>query len=154
MWFDDEDMSGGRLRSSRGGGTGIVRLRTRMTERKKINVYRIGSLVLIPAVAVVAVLVGWYLIKLGGMLVFTGNDRFAITSLRIDPQAVVVQDFVRGKKGINEGTNIFSFDLARLREDFQWCVQDHGLLPPLGRGAWHHRRAVLSPSFRGRVRVL
>lgn len=57
-------------------------------------------------------------IRLTGQLLFSRNDRFNITNLDIRDEGNIASYFIRHRKGISEGTNIFSFSTAHLREEF------------------------------------
>jgi cell division septal protein FtsQ len=53
-----------------------------------------------------------------GRLLFARNDRFRITALDIRDDGNIATHFIRNMKHIREGTNLFSFSAARVRQEF------------------------------------
>ena len=114
MWFDNEDVS--------------VRQFARRHRRPTLNVRaRVGKrgLPSRPAFVFLAVLLVagaafliWFGVKLSGELLFSRNPIYTIARLKIDSDSVVVRDFIKGKRGIREGMNLFGFDIDEVREEF------------------------------------
>jgi hypothetical protein len=53
-----------------------------------------------------------------GRVAFSENPRFTIRRLEIRSGGDLVEGFIRGGRGINEGTNLFAFDPAEVRRLF------------------------------------
>lgn len=77
----------------------------------------VAALVLAAALAGAVAFLAWRGVRLAKLALFTANDRFTITRLHIQDESPVVLDFLRSRK-IFEGTNLFSFDIAKLRQEF------------------------------------
>lgn len=119
MWFDEEGSgrrrSGGR-NGRRSGST--LKLDVRASAGSRVRRQRTGVMLMVPLAAVLIVLVAWLGVRLAGAQLFSRNPRFSISSLEIVGDRVVTPDFIRGKSGITEGSNLFGFDMLQVRESF------------------------------------
>lgn len=70
--------------------------------------------------AVMAIFVGlvWMALNFAGRQLFSANPVYAIKRLEIPGDSDVVSYFIREKKKIVEGTNLFAFDIEALRKEF------------------------------------
>mgnify|MGYP006292696903 CR=1 FL=1 len=121
MWYDDEIIAGKKLGSVKRERRGTTTLNLRKSKRKtsKSNrFHQIAVIVLVPIVAAVLVTLAWLGFDQLGKWLFSENPRFAIRRLTIKDEGTAVSDFVRGEKNINEGRNIFSFNIEELRREF------------------------------------
>jgi cell division septal protein FtsQ len=60
----------------------------------------------------------WFGCRWIGGLLFSRNPAYAITRLEVDSGADLVTYFLREKKGIREGVNLFAFELNKVRDEF------------------------------------
>lgn len=119
MYFDDEVISGKKLGTvKKRGRTPVLNVRK---PRKKGDSKRSQKIaVTLIATMTVVLLAGlsWYGVKWIGSSLFSANNRFTIKRIVIKGNAIAAQDFIRGEKKINEGTNLFAFDIDELRSEF------------------------------------
>jgi hypothetical protein len=119
MWFDDDDVHGKR-RVNRGvlRESPILKVNARIRDQQRARVQLVAVALLIPLVAVLTGYIGWLGIKRASGFFFAGNRQYTINKLVISNGGVVVQDFIKGKKNIREGTNLFAFDIAAVCREF------------------------------------
>lgn len=119
MWFDDEVISGKKLGTvKKRGRTPILNVRKGGKKGDGGRFHKLAAVILVVATAVLLVGLSWYGVKWMGTWLFAGNDRFTITRIAIKNDAVAAHDFIRGEKKINEGTNLFAFDIDELQKEF------------------------------------
>jgi hypothetical protein len=115
MWFEDEDVTG---RRGLGWRRRAVRINVRVGGRRGVAASRTGRVVLLCALAAVTVAaVGMGFRWMLGALFFR-NDTYRIAHLDIRGGGELVPYFIREKKGIQEGTNLFACNLRAIRDEF------------------------------------
>lgn len=117
MWFQNE-----RTLRTRGGRrrrrTETLTVRLHKEKRFRPDGRKLG-LALAVAVLAAGILAALWLGAIGmGRLLFSRNPRFRITRIETRNGGVVVRDFLRGRRRICEGTNIFGFSLRDVQRDF------------------------------------
>jgi len=116
----DEEILGGDLllrhRSPRRGRR--AKLNVRMGGRKGRGRIRMAVFILVPTVMAAACALIWLAAHTAVRALFSRNEAFTLTRLEIGEGGVVLQDFIKGKKKIREGVNLFSFSARELREEF------------------------------------
>jgi len=119
MWFDDDiprRWGAGATRRSR--RTSVLSVRVRKNKGKGRISRRAALAVLVPVVAAGVLVLAWFGLKLVGRVLFSGNDRYTITSLEIRDTGSIARFFIRERKGIKEGTNLFGFSARKTRREF------------------------------------
>jgi hypothetical protein len=120
MWFRDDNFVGGRPFGRRGTRdyTPVLQVNARLAANKPGGDIRWGVFFVIPVAALVLCWLLWLGVRTAGEKLFTRNDGYAIRTLEIKGGGVILRDFVRGKMRINEGTNLFAFDINQIRREF------------------------------------
>jgi cell division septal protein FtsQ len=120
VWFEDEIIGSGRLGSvKRQTRTQTLNLMKRKTKKGEPHrFYRAAVVLLLPVIIAGLGTLAWYGAKGLGRMLFYGNDRYTITRLQIRDEGAAAHDFIRGEKRIREGTNLFGFNIRKLREEF------------------------------------
>lgn len=117
MWFDDEEASGRRLLKGKRGRRAALNVNARVAASKSKG--RIEGLPYLVVTLVLALAVGlWFSVREIGRLLFSQNPVYTIARVDIDSDSVVVRDFIRGKKNIREGENLFCFSIGAVRDEF------------------------------------
>jgi len=118
MLFEDEELSGRRLLGRRKN----KRRRSVLdVKSKSVNwgetPRRTAVAVLVLGVVAAACVTAWFACSLAGEFLFSRNERFAIKKLDINVRqgAVVGADLVREYAKVNEGTNLFGFNIKEAR---------------------------------------
>lgn len=106
------------LFSSRGRRRANRSLRANVKPSPKASQFRIAVAVFVLCVLAGLVALLIYGISYAGKRLFAANPMYAIRTLDIPGDGDIVSYFIREKKGIREGTNLFAFDIERLREEF------------------------------------
>lgn len=120
MLFDDKEISWRRLSTGKRNlrRKPILKVNTRLETQTRTRMSRVAAFVLIPVVIIIAGFFMWKCCRLAGELLFLKNDRFTIRNLEIKIDLVVPRDFIRGKKKIREGMNLFGFNIRKVRDEF------------------------------------
>ena len=119
MNFDEQILGGallGRRRPSRRRRKVKVNVRTK--GQKGLGRVRLAVFILVPTVIAAVGVLAWFGFRIAVESLFSENELFTMTNLDIRNGHVVVRDFIRGKKGIREGTNLFAFCASDLRDEF------------------------------------
>lgn len=107
--------SGGGHRNRRNR---LVRLHGKATESSRVTGGRVAVAVFALAVMAGVVALVWMGFTYAGKRLFSANPVYTIERLEIAGDSDVVSYFIREKKKIREGTNLFAFDLEAVREEF------------------------------------
>jgi len=119
MWFDDgKQKRRKRRRKSNKRLTPTHRVTTRGKKRKKADASRMAAFLVVPLLVLTAGLLLWFGIKVAGEMLFSRNPAFTINRLIVKSESPVTEEYIRGKKGIREGTNLFSFSSSDVRAEF------------------------------------
>lgn len=116
MWRNDELGSGRNLR----GRQSVLRVNTKLRrERGRDN----GTLALaVGGLAVVLALVLiWYGFRTAGKKLFSENADYTVRRIEVRTGEQVTPELAReylSRMGVQEGTNLFSVDIARVRDEF------------------------------------
>ncbi|MBM4143218.1 MAG: hypothetical protein FJ225_06465 [Lentisphaerae bacterium] len=122
MWYDDDFIRIGglsrRRRQAARRGNPAMNVRAMSRARKKELTRRTaawGGGILAAALLCAGAACG---VLFAGRALFSRNSRFRVTKLEIDDSGSVAAYFIRERKHIAEGTNLFAFSAARLRDEF------------------------------------
>jgi hypothetical protein len=119
MWFDDNGTAGKRFfwqRRSRRNQ--VMKVSLRSTARGGAGLPAPGVFLVAVVGGLSAMILLWFGCRWFGGLLFSRNSSYAIKRMEVDAGADLVTYFLREKRGIREGVNLFSFDLARVRDEF------------------------------------
>jgi len=95
-----------------------LRVKTRVKAGRRGAPSRTTAMLLIPAMVITAGFLLWFGVKVTGQLLFSRNPAFTLRRLIIRSDSPVTEDYIRGKKGISEGVNLFSFSIRSIRDEF------------------------------------
>ncbi|MBN2301635.1 MAG: FtsQ-type POTRA domain-containing protein [Lentisphaerae bacterium] len=121
MLFDDEEITGRRFGGSKHKQRKpILNVIARARTQRGTVSHRLAVLILIPIVAVFAVVLLWYGISLAGRMLFSQNDRFVIKHLeiKVDESAVISRSLIKEYTQIHKEMNIFEMNISKIRADF------------------------------------
>jgi len=119
MWFDDEELSGRRLRASKSKRPrAILRVSARQSTQKRARMYRLAVFVLLPVALAIACGLAWWGTRLVGSYLFSKNDLFVIKHLNITAGEIITEPLVREYTGLHEGMNLFAPDIRAIRRRF------------------------------------
>ena len=112
MWFDGTSSKANRKRRS-----SLSSVEPRSSDKRRMQVSRVRAIALAGVAVVVGGLAAWYALSQLEELLFSGNERYAITTIdiRSDGQ-VVTPEKVREWTGIREGQNLFAVSTQRVRD--------------------------------------
>jgi hypothetical protein len=96
----------------------VLKVGTRGKTRPVFKSPQVAAFLLVPALAVTAIFLLWFVLKISGELLFSRNPAFTITRLDIQGSSPVIRDYIVGKQNIREGVNLFAFDVGEIREEF------------------------------------
>jgi hypothetical protein len=114
MVWEDSELMGGRSRMR----NRTLRANARVSAGKPAAA-RVAILAFAIAVLAAGVAVVWLGISFAGRKLFSSNSLFTVRKVEIVGEGDIVSYFMNEKKQIREGTsNLFSFDLAALRDEF------------------------------------
>ena len=116
MWFEDEN--GGRRRPF-GKRDRILYANVRAGGRRgPAGPDRTGLFVLLAALGAAVIVVGWLAWRWAGEALFSKNSIYKIVNLEIRGGGDLAAYFIREKKGIREGSNLFAVDVGDIRDEF------------------------------------
>jgi len=118
MWFDDDDISVRRLFAGKRNRRRASVLRVRVGGRRARSVSRIAVLVLVPTVVIAAGTLLWVGLSLAAGGLFSRNEKYTIKNLNIRPGMVITRELIKEYTGIDEGMNLFGFNIAKIRSEF------------------------------------
>jgi len=114
LWLEDEEVGGrGFLRRAYRGS----RLNVKVGGRRRVPASPTTRLLVVGGL-VAAAFVGWLTWRWLVGVLFIRNPAYQIANLEIRGGGELASYFIREKKGITEGTNIFAFSIAEIREEF------------------------------------
>ena len=116
MWFEDES---GIRRRPFGRRDRVLYANVRIGGRRgAAGADRTRLFVLLTAVGVAVIVVGWLAWRWAGEALFSKNSVYKIVNLEIRGGGDLVAYFIREKKGIREGSNLFAVDVGNVRDEF------------------------------------
>jgi cell division septal protein FtsQ len=127
MWFDDDHLFGGRSVRVRHRKRKVAVLRVSARRRgggggggggKPGRGLRVSVFVLIPLVAAGVCAALWFGLQALGALLFSQNSTFTIKTLDIRGGPVITERLIREYTQLQEGMNLFGFNIRQVREDF------------------------------------
>jgi len=119
MWFNDESGSGKRLFwRRRKPRNQVMKVSLRAAARRGPGLPPPAALLTGLAGLVSAAVLLWFGGQWMEALLFSRNSTYTIAHLDIEGGGDLVTYFLREKKGIREGSNLFGFDLQAVRDEF------------------------------------
>lgn len=113
MWFEDSR----RKKKKRGKRVRVLNFAASPSRRRGANLGRI-SLVIVTLLLVALAAAGcWWATVLAMRALFAENNYYNIRRMEIQEGQIVTASLIRDWSKINEGTNIFSFSIGRVRNE-------------------------------------
>lgn len=115
MWYGDKEISLRRMKSNRyrRGSKSVLNVKTKANFSLGGRPYMAAVLVMVPLLAAAVVFLGWFLVQ----RMFMENEMFTVRQVNIAGGKVLSEDMIREYTRISEGSNIFEFEINRIRRD-------------------------------------
>lgn len=115
MWYGDKEISLRRMKSNRyrQKSKSVLNVKTRANVSFGHKPYMIAVFVLVPMVVTALGLLGWIAVR----KMFSDNQMFIVTRVNIDGGKVLTPEMIKEYTRINEGVNLFDFNMSAVRRD-------------------------------------